>query len=273
MSLKKKDQTLFSSTHSEIYGCVLISLEESNGSDEGEDASGGNATGSSGDNGGLGALRGRVGTGGVDGDGAGGSGRSGVLGLARLSGVLGVAGSGSGGVRSGNLGLARLTRLAGGGHGVRVLGLRLGDCARAVGNGESGGLSDGVGLVAVGESGRLRAVGGESGDDLSGVDHRREDRLCGLEGVGDCAGAVGDGQGGLLGDGVGLVTVGEGGGSRAVGCDGGNNLCGVVSTVAVDGVGRGLGSSDEEASGGGSLEERHFEIRFGGGGVVVVVVI
>lgn len=257
--IKKRDQTLFSSTRSEMYGCVLIDLEESNGSDEGKDASGGDATGSSGDNGGLGALRDGVGTGRVDGDGAGGGRRSRVL---RLDGLSGVAGSGSGGVRSGNNGLAGmlgLARLAGGRHGVRVLGLRLGDCARAVGDGEGGGLSDGVGLVAVGESGRLRAVGGDGGEDLSGVDHGREDRLCGLDGVGDSERAVGDGQGGGLSDSVGLVTVGESGRTGAVGCGGSDNLCGVVSTVAVDSVGRGLGSSDEEASGGSSLEERHFD--------------
>lgn len=260
--IKKRDQTLFSSTRNEMHGCVLIDLEESNGSDEGEDASGGDATGSSGNNGGLGALRDGVGTGRVDGDGAGGGRRSGVLRLDRLSGV---AGSGSGRVRSGDNGLAGLTgvlglaRLAGGRHGVRVLGLRLGDSARAVGDGEGGGLSDGVGLVAVGESGRLRAVGGDGGEDLGGVDNGREDRLCGLDGVGDCERAVGDGQGGGLSDSVGLVTVGESGRTGAVGCGGSDNLCCVVSTVAVDSVGRGLGSSDEEASGGSSLEERHFD--------------
>jgi hypothetical protein len=45
----------------------------------------------------------------------------------------------------------------------------VGDGARAVGDGEGGGLGDGVGLAVVHESGRLRAVGGQSSDDLCNV--------------------------------------------------------------------------------------------------------
>lgn len=45
----------------------------------------------------------------------------------------------------------------------------LGDGARAVGDGEGGGLSDGVGLAVVGDLGGSRAVGGELSDDLSHV--------------------------------------------------------------------------------------------------------
>jgi len=45
----------------------------------------------------------------------------------------------------------------------------VGDGARAVGDGEGGGLSDGVGLAVVHKSGGLGAVGGQSGDDLSNV--------------------------------------------------------------------------------------------------------
>jgi hypothetical protein len=116
-------------------------------------------------------------------------------------GVFRLAGSGSSRVRSGNLRLAGVAGLAGGRLRV-VLGLRLGDCARAVGDGEGGGLSDGVSLVAVSKSGGLRAVGGDGSHDLGGV----------------------------------------------------------LSTVTVGGVvRRGIGSSDEEASSSSSLEERHFD--------------
>ena len=238
------------------------SLEESNGTDEGQDASRGDAAGSSGDNGRAGTLGRRVVAGRVDGDGAGGLGSLGVTGLGL--GLLGLSGDGSGssGVRTGTLrltGVTRLARLAGGRLRV-VLGLRLGDGARTVGDGESGRLSDGVGLVAVSEGGGLRAVSGDGSENLSCVDNSRDgdNGLCGLERVTDGAGAVGDSKSGLLGDSVGLVTVGEGGRSRAVGGDGGYDLGGVLSTVTVDGVvRRSIGSSDEEASSSSSLEESH----------------
>ena len=176
-------------------------------------------------------------------------------------GLLGLSGNGNGssGVRTGTLRLTGVTRLAGGRLRV-VLGLRLGDGARTVGDGESGRLSDGVGLVAVSESGGLRAVSGDGSENLSCVDNSRDgnDGLSGLERVADGARAVGDGKSGLLGDSVGLVTVGEGGRSRAVGGDGGHDLGGVLSTVTVDGVvRRSVGSSDEEASSSSSLEESH----------------
>jgi hypothetical protein len=46
-----------------------------------------------------------------------------------------------------------------------------GNGAWAVGDGQSGGSSDGVGLVSVGNGGCGWAVSGVLGDDLSGVDH------------------------------------------------------------------------------------------------------
>jgi len=46
---------------------------------------------------------------------------------------------------------------------------RLGDGAGAVGDGEGGGLGDSVGLAAVSDLGRLGAVGGVGGHDLSNV--------------------------------------------------------------------------------------------------------
>lgn len=45
----------------------------------------------------------------------------------------------------------------------------LGDGARAVSDGEGGGLSDSVGLVAVDDLSRTGAVGGVGSDDLGGV--------------------------------------------------------------------------------------------------------
>lgn len=51
---------------------------------------------------------------------------------------------------------------SGGGHDG------LGDGARAVSDGQGGGLSDGVGLAAVGDLGRARAVGGVDIDNLGG---------------------------------------------------------------------------------------------------------
>ena len=46
---------------------------------------------------------------------------------------------------------------------------RLGDGARAVGDGESSSLGDGIGVGAVGEGGGGRAVSGQLGDNLGGV--------------------------------------------------------------------------------------------------------
>jgi hypothetical protein len=206
---------------------VLSCLEESNGTEDGENAGGGNAAGSSSDNGRVGASR--------DGDGSNGG---------RL------AGNGDG---------SSVTGLAGSGLRVRVLGSRVGGGEVAVGDGDGAGSGDSDGLVAVGQSGGLRAVSSHGGDDLSGVDGVRDNGLGGLDGVADCARAVGDGQGGLRGDGVGLVTVGESGSTRAVGCDGGDNLRGVVSAVGGRGVvGRSGGSSNEEASS-SNLDSNHFE--------------
>lgn len=217
---------------------VLSCLEESNSTEDGEDAGGGNATGSSGDNGRVGALGDGVGSG-TSRDGDGGSG-------GRLAGDNGSS-------------VAGLTGLAGSGLRVRVLGSRVGGGEVAVGDGDGAGSGDSDGLVAVGQSGGLRAVGSHGGDDLSGVDGVRDNGLGGLDGVADCARAVGDGQGGLRGDGVGLVTVGESGSTRAVGCDSGDNLSGVVSAVGGRGVvGRSGGSSDEEASS-SNLDSNHFE--------------
>jgi len=47
---------------------------------------------------------------------------------------------------------------------------RLGQGARAVGDSQGRGLRDGVGDTVVGQDGGLRAVGGQSSDDLRGVD-------------------------------------------------------------------------------------------------------
>ncbi|EWG52825.1 hypothetical protein FVEG_17027 [Fusarium verticillioides 7600] len=218
---------------------VLSCLEESNGTEDGENAGGGNAAGSSCDDGRVGTLGDEVGSGASrDGDGSSGG---------RLAGDSGSS-------------VAGLTGLAGSGLRVRVLGSRVGGGEVAVGDGDGAGSGDSDGLVAVGQSGGLRAVGSHGGDDLSGVDGVRDNGLGGLDGVAECARAVGDGQGGLRGDGVGLVTVGESGSTRAVGCDGGDNLSGVVGG-AVGGrgvVGRSGGSSDEEASS-SNLDSNHFE--------------
>lgn len=64
----------------------------------------------------------------------------------------------------------------------------LGDGARAVGDGEGGGLSDGVGLVVVGQGGGLRAVGGVLGEDLSDVGDVAVGSDGGHEGSGDGGG-------------------------------------------------------------------------------------
>jgi len=48
----------------------------------------------------------------------------------------------------------------------------VGNGARAVRDGQGGGLGDGVGLASVGEKSGKRAVGGESSDDLSNPDWR-----------------------------------------------------------------------------------------------------
>lgn len=76
----------------------------------------------------------------------------------------------------------------------------------------------------------------------------------GVDGLGDGARAVGDGQGGGCGDSVGLGAVGDGGGSRAVGGHGSDDLGGVDDGV----VGGGLSSGDE-AGGGNDAGELHFE--------------
>lgn len=81
----------------------------------------------------------------------------------------------------------------------------------------------------------------------------------GLDGLADSARAVGDGEGGGLGDGVGLVAVGEGRGSRAVGGELGHDLSGVDDTAG--GVGPvhvvGLSSSEEGASKGETSVGNH----------------
>lgn len=75
---------------------------------------------------------------------------------------------------------ALLGAVVGRGAGLgRSRAVRLADGARAVSDGEGGGLGDGVGLVVVRESGGLRAVGGDGGHDLSGVDGLGGSRLLG----------------------------------------------------------------------------------------------
>lgn len=61
--------------------------------------------------------------------------------------------------------------------------------------------------------------------------------------MGESAGAVGDGQGGGFGDGVGDSVVGEGGSLRAVGGDGGDSLVDVGGGLGLDGSGE-ASSSD-----------------------------
>jgi len=77
----------------------------------------------------------------------------------------GGAGVAAGGLDGGGVGVA-----AGAGNG-RDSGDRLGDGARAVGDGESGGLSDGVDGTTVGDLSGDWAVGGQSSDDLGNVGH------------------------------------------------------------------------------------------------------
>jgi hypothetical protein len=81
--------------------------------------------------------------------------------------------------------------------------------------------------------------------------------------VGDGAWAVGDGQGGGRLDGVGLSSVGEDGGQRAVGCQGCDDLSGpdwsslvgswATPSTANDGS---AGAGHEESGGNGEL---HFD--------------
>lgn len=82
--------------------------------------------------------------------------------------------------------------------------------------------------------------GGAGGDDR------------GVDWLGDGARAVGDGEGGGLGDSVGLAVVGDLGGSRAVGSELSNDLSHVGS------VGVGL-SNGSEASGSSSDDETHVD--------------
>jgi hypothetical protein len=99
---------------------------------------------------------------------------SGVVTLTTVSGLTGLASRVNGDhgrvvALGGVAGLARLTSRAvvadnsGGGDDG------LGDGARAVSDGQGGGLSDGVGLVAVNDLSGTGAVGGVSSNDLGGV--------------------------------------------------------------------------------------------------------
>lgn len=91
-------------------------------------------------------------------------------------------------------------------------------------------------------------------------------------------GAVGDGEGGGLRDGVGLAGVGDLGGLRAVGGVGGDDLSHVGGASAVLGGDRGGGNASQSGGGDGS-SETHFDIRelgwllLGVLRVVVVVVV
>lgn len=99
---------------------------------------------------------------GSNGSGLGGAGGA-TGGLPRGSGSVGLGGPGGLGRRGGR-GASMANHLGDDGDG-------LSDSARAVLDGESGSLSHGVGGAAIGDLSGLRAVGGDSGDDLGGVGH------------------------------------------------------------------------------------------------------
>lgn len=106
-------------------------------------------------------------------------------------------------------------------------------------NGLAGtGGDDGGGLGRPGAS----ALGG-GGVDVGGG---AGDRGVGGDGLGQGARAVGDRQGGGLGDRVGLAVVGQGGGLRAVGSQGSDDLGGVGHVASRDGGGQGEDGSDRE---------------------------
>lgn len=211
--------------------------------------------------------------------------------------------------------------------GLRRGGMRLGNGARAVGDGQSGRLSDGVRLVVEREGGRSGAVGSVGGDDLGGVgwglggrlgrvslgrasgrgDQRairtkgavsetrsilgstgglvgvklatagvvgvvalgstlvlgRGGSVGGLDGLADGARAVGNSQGSLLGDGVGLVVVSESGGTGTVGSQGSDNLGRVVNARSNSGVasdGRGMDQLGAKEGAGKGKTSSHFDV-------------
>ncbi|MCQ9255619.1 hypothetical protein NQ103_09160 [Vibrio parahaemolyticus] len=76
--------------------------------------------------------------------------------------------------------------------------------------------------------------------------------------LGEGARAVGDGEGGGLGDGVSLVVDNDGGGSRAVGGVGSDDLGG-PDNLAANGGGGVLVSGSKADEGSGGNEELHFE--------------
>lgn len=150
-------------------GLLGADLQESSETDEGSEAGTGEggdlastggrdllarATGG-GSNGlaGVAALT-TVGAGRVDGDEGGvAAAVDGLTGLAGVTGLASLVGRGR----------AVVADNSGGGQDG------LGDGARAVSDGQGGGLSDGVGLVAVNDLSRTGAVGGVSSNDLGGV--------------------------------------------------------------------------------------------------------
>ena len=74
-----------------------------------------------------------------------------------------------------------------------------------------------------------------------------------VDGHAQRAGTITDGQGGSLGDGVGVCAVGDLGGGRAVGGVGGDDLGGVadiVAVAAVNGGGGGYGQGEDGGHGG-----------------------
>jgi len=111
--------------------------------------------------------------------------------------------------------------------------------------------------------GGLDTTGGGRGRDNGSLSRRRRDVLrgsLGLDGLLDGARAVGDGDDTGLGDGDGLVTVGDLGGSRAVGGVALDNLGDDNGTVlAVVGV----GARDGGNKGSGDRELHLDGIRFG----------
>lgn len=164
---------------------LAADLQESSKTDDGSET----GTGESGDLAGTGGrdLRRRA-------SGRGGTGTDGVLTtVGRLAGRV----DGDHGrvvAHTGVVGLARLLASGAvvadnsGGHDDG-----LGDGARAVSDGQGGGLSDGVSLVAVNDLSGTRAVGGVSGNDLGGVGN--------VLGVGSDAGSESEGSSELHFDG------------------------------------------------------------------------
>lgn len=132
---------------------LAVDLKESSKTDDGSET----GTGESGD---------LAGTGGGDlGRSTSGGGSTGASRRARLAGLAGRVNGDNGGVVAVVWGRSRAVVADDSGGGDDGLG----DGARAVSDGEGGGLSDSVGLVTVDDLSGTGAVGGVGSDDLGGV--------------------------------------------------------------------------------------------------------